>query len=129
MFLDTDATYLAGRRLQVKGQVFKRGDVIPVELIKTILRLDVLLEMQHIVKQAPSAATGGGVGIPVVVDQFDVDSMVVSAPQLPDGLSKINDILDWVGEDAARARVALDSELSHKNPRKRLVVSLEPLVA
>lgn len=49
------------------------------------------------------------------------------AEELPDGLT-IEKTLEWVGDDGARAQVALDAENKRDKPRKWALKELEKLV-
>ena len=51
----------------------------------------------------------------------------MSASEPPDGTSK--EVLDWVGDDQARAQAALDKEQANEKPRVGLTEDLEKLLA
>lgn len=49
----------------------------------------------------------------------------VSWDGVPDGT--VDDVLDWVGEDADRATLALAAEVARQKPRKTVLAALEAL--
>ena len=51
----------------------------------------------------------------------------MSASEPPDGTSK--EVLDWVGDDQARAQAALDKEQANEKPRVGLSEDLEKIPA
>lgn len=70
----------------------------------------------------PSSARGEGASAPKaeVYKEPDPETTV------PDGTTK--EVLAWVGNDADKAKLALDKEESHDEPRKGLVKELNSII-
>ncbi|GII88268.1 hypothetical protein Ssi03_62580 [Sphaerisporangium siamense] len=56
----------------------------------------------------------------------DADGQDDAPEQVPDGT--VEQVMTWVGEDAGRARAALEAEESRPSPRKSLITRLEELL-
>lgn len=65
---------------------------------------------------------------PEPVEQDSVEEDATGGPHLVPG-STAAEILEWVGDDPARAQAALDAEQAREKPRVTLVGKLEPLAA
>ena len=133
------SSFYAARRMKLSGQVYNRGDEIPVDVVAKMRKTDALLTYGWIVADAdpwarkgrlttpnPTAlnpgsrkrlSSGGAVGGETVA--------VAPADPLSGGVSEI---LDWVGDDVDRAQQAWEAEVEREKPRSTLVKALESLL-
>lgn len=55
---------------------------------------------------------------------------VVEEPksEIPEDVTTIKEIIEWVGDSTDKAKLALEEESSKENPRKTLVKDLEEII-
>ncbi len=124
---------IAQSNVAVGGRIYMAGERIPDDLAWQINMPAVLGD-----QTAPDAPEG--LVRPTVADaadQTDGDGGAADTATVPDGQSeatgepvvpakakKIVDVLEWVGNDLARAEAALEQEKADKTPRVQLVDAL-----